>query len=81
MSRKPRATKPTTTGLTNLRKVTVRESSQNHCSDFASSEGRGLVYKEASAGLLSQTLAPIGTPAVKSESQADKRSHVKYLSS
>lgn len=81
LSRKPRATKPMTTGWTNSRKVTGRESSQNHRSDFASSEGRGLVYKEGSVGLLSQTLAPIGTPAVKSETQADKRSQIKPLQS
>lgn len=78
--RKPRVTRQTfvtTVGSTNSKKVSgslAGESSTNVNSGFASSEGRVLAYKEASAALVSQPLAPIGTPAVKSEIQADKTS-------
>ena len=83
--RKPRVTRQTfvtTVGSTNSKKVSgslAGESSTNVNSGFASSEGRVLAYKEASAALVSQPLAPIGTPAVKSEIQADKTSqNIKY---
>lgn len=46
-------------------------------SDFVGTEGRGKANTEVSAGFNttgSQPLAPIGTPAVKSDGQADIRS-------
>lgn len=79
-SRKTRAARQTfvtTVGSTRSKKVSGSldgESSPNMNSGFASSDGRVLTYKEASAALVSQPLAPIGTPAVKSEIQADKTS-------
>ncbi|KAL3526774.1 hypothetical protein ACH5RR_011430 [Cinchona calisaya] len=75
--RKPRPTRQSSVGLTNSKNVSRSlggESSQSIHLDFTSPEGRILAYKDASAPLVSQPLAPIGTPAVKSEIQADKRS-------
>ncbi|KAM1091236.1 hypothetical protein ACFX2J_018544 [Malus domestica] len=80
--RKPRSTSKSSTASANSGKnyaVANGEAGNSSHSDFVASEGRGLVNMEVSAGLntnvVSQPLAPIGTPAVKSDAQADIRSH------
>ncbi|CAI9117569.1 OLC1v1018974C1 [Oldenlandia corymbosa var. corymbosa] len=75
-SRKPYTSRPISGGLNNSKKASVsaRASPPNINSGFSSSEGRVLAYKERSAPKVSQPLAPIGTPAVKFDTQTDKRS-------
>ena len=50
---------------------------KNVRSDFVATKGRNLANSELSAGsgatIVSQLLAPIGTPAIKTDSQADIR--------
>ncbi|XP_062002882.1 uncharacterized protein LOC133720542 isoform X1 [Rosa rugosa] len=76
VSRKPRST----LNSANLGKnspVANGEAGNNIRSDFVGNEGRGLANAEVSAGFNTtgtQPLAPIGTPAVKSDGQADIRS-------
>uniref|UniRef100_A0A2N9H8U9 BAT2 N-terminal domain-containing protein n=1 Tax=Fagus sylvatica TaxID=28930 RepID=A0A2N9H8U9_FAGSY len=81
MPRKPRATSQSTIVPAKSSKISASmsgEASKSLRPDFVSSEGRGLVNIEASAGfnnaIVSQPLAPIGTPAVKIDSQVDRRS-------
>lgn len=62
------------------------QGANNVRSDFAANEGRNLTNIEVSTGFnankVSQPLAPIGTPAAKSDPQADLRSQTnKYLPS
>ncbi|XVF15563.1 hypothetical protein REPUB_Repub09cG0165100 [Reevesia pubescens] len=54
---------------------------RNVCSDFVANEGRNLANSELSAGFgaISQPLAPIGTPATKTDAQADLRSQAVKL--
>ncbi|XP_008241499.1 PREDICTED: uncharacterized protein LOC103339924 isoform X2 [Prunus mume] len=79
--RKPRSTSKGSTASANSGKssaATNGEAGNSIHSDFVASEGCGLANIEVSAGfntnVLSQPLAPIGTPAVKSDVQADIRS-------
>ena len=56
----------------------------NVCSDFVAIEGCNLSNSELSAGfgatIVSQPLASIGTPAIKTDAQADIRTPaVKYI--
>lgn len=60
------------------------EAASNIHSDSVSNEGRGLANVELSTGfntsIVPQPLAPIGTPAVKSDAQSDMRSQtIRYL--
>ncbi|KAB2617846.1 hypothetical protein D8674_013715 [Pyrus ussuriensis x Pyrus communis] len=79
--RKPRSTsKSSTASASSGKNCALANGEAGNCShsDFVASEGRGL-NMEVSAGfntnVVSQPLAPIGTPAVKSDPQADIRSH------
>ncbi|KAM1174819.1 hypothetical protein FF1_027334 [Malus domestica] len=78
--RKPRSTSKSSSASANSGKNYALANGEGNCShsDFVASEGRGL-NMEVSAGfntnVVSQLLAPIGTPAVKSDPQADIRSH------
>ncbi|XP_050379280.1 uncharacterized protein LOC126796485 isoform X2 [Argentina anserina] len=78
--RKPRSTLKGSTISANLVKnstVANGEVGNGILSDFVGSEGHGLANTEVSAGFnttVTQPLAPIGTPAVKSDGQADIRS-------
>ncbi|XP_004301560.1 PREDICTED: uncharacterized protein LOC101306533 [Fragaria vesca subsp. vesca] len=78
--RKPRSTLKGTTIAANLGKnstVANGEAGNSIRSDFVATEGHGLANTEVSAGFNTtgtQPLAPIGTPAVKSDGQADIRS-------
>lgn len=80
MPRKPRSTLKGTTIAANLGKnstVANGEAGNSIRSDFVATEGHGLANTEVSAGFNTtgtQPLAPIGTPAVKSDGQADIRS-------
>ncbi|XP_024022745.1 uncharacterized protein LOC21386270 [Morus notabilis] len=67
------------TPLANSGKVSASsggEAANNIRPDFVTTEGRGLTNPELSTGfntsLVSQPLAPIGTPAVKSDSQTNR---------
>lgn len=67
------------TSLANSGKVSASsggEAANNIRPDFVTTEGRGLANPELSTGfntsLVSQPLAPIGTPAVKSDSQTNR---------
>lgn len=88
MPRKPRSTSKGSTASANSGKssaATNGEAGNSIHSDFVASEGRGLANIEVSAGfntnVVSQPLAPIGTPAVKSDVQADIRSQtIRYCS-
>lgn len=81
LPRKPRSSVQSTVVSTSSTEISTSlrgQTSNNICSDFVSSEGRGIVNKESSAGfptMVSQPLAPIGTPAVNIDTQADIRSH------
>ncbi|KAI4327457.1 hypothetical protein L6164_019917 [Bauhinia variegata] len=72
--RKPRVT----TGLANSSKASAGEISNSSRSDFVSPDGRGMAKIEVSSGynasIVSQPLAPIGTPPLKIDAQADLRS-------
>ncbi|KAF5451329.1 hypothetical protein F2P56_026445 [Juglans regia] len=81
MQRKPRSTSQNTIIPAKLSKIsasTSREASKSLRPDLVSSDGRGLANIEVSSGfntaIVSQPLAPIGTPAVKTDSQTDVRS-------
>ncbi|XP_030974288.1 uncharacterized protein LOC115994337 [Quercus lobata] len=81
MLRKPRSTSQSTIVPAKSSKISASmsgEASKSLRPDFVSSEGRGLANIEVSAGyntaIVSQPLAPIGTPAVKTDSQAEMRS-------
>ena len=59
-------------------------SNKSNYSDIIASEVQGSAYKDVSTGftaVVSQPLAPIGTPAGSNGSQADKQFHTaKYVS-
>ncbi|KAE7999604.1 hypothetical protein FH972_004012 [Carpinus fangiana] len=81
MPRKPRSTSQNTIIPAKLSKIpasTSGEASKGLRPDLISSEGRRLANIEVSSGfnaaIVSQSLAPIGTPPVKTDSQADMRS-------
>lgn len=65
--------------------VGVEIPNKSNYSDIIGSEVQGSVYKDVSTGfttVVSQPLAPIGTPAGSSGSQADKQFHTaKYVCS
>lgn len=87
MPRKPRSTSQNTIIPAKLSKIPASssgEASKSLQPDLISSEGRCLANIEVSAGfnsaIVSQLLAPIGTPPVKTDSQADMRSQgIRYL--
>lgn len=87
MPRKPRSTSQITIIPAKLSKIPASssgEASKSLRPDLISSEGRRLANIEVSAGfnsaIVSQLLAPIGTPPVKTDSQADMRSQgIRYL--
>lgn len=81
MPRKPRPTLQTTMVSSSSNKISTPfggEVANPIHSDFIGTEGRGLATKEVSVGFnattASQPLAPIGTPAVNTDVQADIRS-------
>ncbi|XP_052195227.1 uncharacterized protein LOC127803195 [Diospyros lotus] len=79
--RKPRSTVQNAVVSAGSNKISTSlggESANNVRSNFVASEGQGLANTEASTSsttVVSQPLAPIGTPAVNSDLQADKRHH------
>ncbi|KAA8531702.1 hypothetical protein F0562_006581 [Nyssa sinensis] len=81
--RRPRSTPLSTVASISSNKISasslVGEVPNDIHSDFVVSEGRGLADPEISTGttpMVSQPLAPIGTPSVNTDAQeADKRSH------
>ena len=54
------------------------EAPNSICTDLVGTDGHGLAKVEASAGfsapIVNQPLPPIGTPALKTDTPADKRS-------
>lgn len=79
--RKSRTTSKSTITSGNSSKVSSSaggEAASNSHSDFVANEGCGLANVELSTGfntsIVPQPLAPIGTPAVKSDAQSDIRS-------
>lgn len=87
MLRKPRSTSQSTIVPAKSSKISASmsgEASKSLRPDIVSTEERGLANIEVSAGyntaIVSQPLAPIGTPAVKTDSQAEMRSQsIRYL--
>ena len=82
MPRKPRSysQSASVSSISNKNRATVDgEASNSIRSDFEAPEGHGLANIEVSAGfntpIVSQPLPPIGTPAVKTETQAVKYVH------
>ncbi|CAL5326257.1 unnamed protein product [Camellia sinensis] len=80
--RKPLSTAQNAVVSTSSNKISASlggEAPNNMRPNFVVSEGRALVNMEASTGFATmvsqQPLAPIGTPAVNSDVQADKRPH------
>ncbi|OMP02024.1 hypothetical protein COLO4_11405 [Corchorus olitorius] len=77
--RKPRSTPQSTSAAANSNRkfASTSEVVNNVRSDFVGNEGRNLTNSELSAGfgatIVSQPLAPIGTPAIKTDAQADTR--------
>lgn len=86
MPRKPRSTSQSAIVSTNSNKISAPlggEATNNIHSDFAVAEGRANneVSTGFSSNIISQPLAPIGTPTVNTDSQADIRSQpIKYCS-
>ncbi|XP_058010481.1 uncharacterized protein LOC110646856 isoform X2 [Hevea brasiliensis] len=79
MPRKLRSTSQSIASVTsNKISVSVDAESNNIRSDLVGTDGHGLANVEVSAGfnapLASQPLPPIGTPALKTDAQADTRS-------
>ncbi|KAF2295216.1 hypothetical protein GH714_032174 [Hevea brasiliensis] len=79
MPRKLRSTSQSIASVTsNKISVSVDAESNNIRSDLVGTDGHGLANVEVSAGfnapLVSQPLPPIGTPALKTDAQADTRS-------
>ncbi|CBI21433.3 unnamed protein product, partial [Vitis vinifera] len=79
MPRKPRSTSQSAIVSTNSNKISAPlggEATNNIHSDFAVAEGRANneVSTGFSSNIISQPLAPIGTPTVNTDSQADIRS-------
>lgn len=79
MPRKPRSTSQSAIVSTNSNKISAPlggEATNNIHSDFAVAEGRAKneVSTGFSSNIISQPLAPIGTPTVNTDSQADIRS-------
>lgn len=85
--RKTRSTSKNTISSANSGKVSASTGGEAVSSirpDFVSNEGRGLANIELSTGfntsMVPQPLAPIGTPAVKSDAQSDIRFQtIRYL--
>ncbi|OMO56697.1 hypothetical protein CCACVL1_26358 [Corchorus capsularis] len=77
--RKPRSTPQSTSAAANSNRkfASTSEVVNNVRSEFVGNEGRNLTNSELSAGfgatIVSQPLAPIGTPAIKTDAQADTR--------
>lgn len=85
MPRKPRSAPQTAMVSTSSNKISplVGEATSNIHSDFSIAEARtnNEVSTGFSSNIISQTLAPIGTPTVNIDSQADMRSQsIKYCS-
>ena len=86
MPRKPRSTSQSAIVSTNSNKISAPlggEATNNVHSDFDDAEGRANneVSTGFSSNIISQPLAPIGTPTVNTDSQADIRSQpIKYCS-
>lgn len=84
--RKPRTTRQSTAILTSPNKILASVggeiSNKSNYSDIIASEVQGSAYKDVSTGftaVVSQPLAPIGTPAGSNGSQADKQFHTAKL--
>ncbi|XP_015168896.1 uncharacterized protein [Solanum tuberosum] len=80
--RKPRTTRQSTAISTSPNKIPASVggeiSNKSNYSDIIASEAQGSAYKDVSTGftaVVSQPLAPIGTPAGSNGSQADKQFH------
>ena len=78
MPRKSRSTSKSTSAANTNKVASSTGEASNVRHDYVAMEGRGMAAVELSTGfntpLMSQPLAPIGTPAVKSDSQA-----IRYL--
>ncbi|XP_022775201.1 LOW QUALITY PROTEIN: uncharacterized protein LOC111317114 [Durio zibethinus] len=79
--RKPRSIPPSSTVSARSNRNSASASGEGTSkvrSDFVATDGRNLANSELSAGfgatIVSQPLAPIGTPAIKTDAQADIRS-------